>query len=152
MDAPELEHVFDIDVAVDAPLAIGETGAGLRRVVAIRGGDVKGPSISGRVLDIGADFQVLRADGSSVLEARYAIDVAGHGMVYVENHGLRCGAPEDMEKLARGEPVDPAKIYFRSAPRFETAAPGLKWLTRHVFVGVGVRLPDRVKLGVWKVL
>ncbi len=148
---PALEHVCDVDVAVDTPLAIGETGAGLRRIVAIRGGTVQGPAITGKVLDLGADFQVLRADGSSYLEARYALDIDGHGLVYVENNGLRCGAPDVMERLARGESVDPSLIYFRSVPKFETAAPGLQWMTRHIFIGVGTRLPDRVQLSVWMV-
>jgi hypothetical protein len=149
MTPPTLEHVCDVDVSVDVPIAIGETGAGLRRIVAIKGGVVKGPAITGRVLDAGADFQVLRADGSSFLEARYALDIDGHGLVYVENNGLRCGAPDVMEKLARGEAVDPALIYFRSVPKFETAAPGLQWMMRHVFIGVGTRYPDRVQLSVW---
>ena len=149
--APALEHVCDVDVAVDAPIAIGETGAGLRRIVAIRGGVVTGPRINGKVLDLGADYQILRTDGSSYLEARYALDIDGHGLVYVENNGLRCGAPDVMEKLARGESVDPALIYFRSVPRFETAAPGLQWMTRHIFIGVGTRLPDRVRLTIWMV-
>lgn len=150
-EAPALEHVCDIDVAVDQPIAIGETGVGLRRVVEIRGGSVTGPRLNGRVLDMGADYQVLRADGSSFLEARYALDIDGHGLVYVENNGLRCGAPEVMERLARGETVDPGLIYFRSVPRFETAAPGLQWMMRHIFVGVGTRLPDRVRLSIWMV-
>ena len=149
--APALEHVCDVDVAVDAPIAIGETGAGLRRIVAIRGGVVAGPKLNGRVLDMGADYQILRADGSSFLEARYALDIDGHGLVYVENYGVRCGAPEVMERLARGESVDPALIYFCSTPRFETAAPGLQWMTRHIFIGSGMRLPDRVRLSVFMV-
>jgi hypothetical protein len=56
-----------------------------------------------------------------------------------------------MEHLARGESGDPALIYFCSTPRFETAAPGLQWMTRHIFIGSGTRLPDRVRLSVFMV-
>ena len=49
-----------------------------------------------------------------------------------------------MKRLNAGEVVDPKLVYFRTVPRFETAAPDLKWLTRSVFVGVGERSPNEV--------
>ena len=48
-----------------------------------------------------------------------------------------------MAKLLRGEPVDPAQVYFRCNPRFETASPTLRWISERMFVGVGVRHPAR---------
>ena len=56
-----------------------------------------------------------------------------------------------MARIARGEPVDPAKIYFRSTPRFETAATRYQWLTRPLFLAAGVRYPARVALSVFEV-
>jgi hypothetical protein len=72
-------------------------------------------------------------------------------LIYVENSGLRHGPPEAMARLARGEPVDPALIYCRTTPRFETAAPGLQWLARDLFVASAARFPDRVALRVYRV-
>ena len=46
--------------------------------------------------------------------------------------------------LARGEPVDPARIYFRCQPLIETAAERFAWVNERVFLGTGLRLPDRV--------
>jgi len=57
-----------------------------------------------------------------------------------------------MDRLRRGEPVDPALIYFRTTPRFETGDEAYRWLTRHIFVGAGVRRPDRVELKVYQVM
>jgi hypothetical protein len=34
-----------------------------------------------------------------------------------------------MKKLLAGETVDPALVYFRTQPKFETSAPELQWLT-----------------------
>ena len=34
--------------------------------------------------------------------------------------------------------------YFRTVPKFETAAPELQWLARSVFVGIGERFPTEV--------
>ena len=146
---PTLEPVFDVAVRVAAPLAIGETGAGLRRVVDILGGDVTGPRLQGRIRPGGADFQLIRATGLTELHARYVIEAADGSLIYVENSGIRFGAPEALEKLNRGEPVDPALIYFRTAPRFETAAPAHRWLIEHLFVATGIRRPDRVELQVY---
>ena len=148
---PALEHVCDLRVEVAAPLAIGDTGSGVRRVVDILGGTVTGPLLSGRIRPGGADFQIIRADGAAELHARYVIEAADGGLVYVENTGLRTGPAEALARLNRGEPVDPALIYFRSAPRFETSAPHLRWLMQHLFVATGVRRPDAVELSVFVV-
>jgi hypothetical protein len=56
-----------------------------------------------------------------------------------------------MARITRGEPVDPAEIYFRSARRFETAAPAHQLLTQPLFIASGARHPDRVALAVFEV-
>ena len=141
---PSLIHAVHVEVQVGAPIEIGPTPAGLRRVIPITGGVVSGPMMSGRVLPGGADFQVIRTETETVAEARYVLETDGGELVYVENTGLRTGSAEDIARLRRDQPVDPALIYFRSAPRFETAAPRLASLTSHVFVGSGVRQPRAV--------
>jgi hypothetical protein len=54
--------------------------------------------------------------------------------------------------LARGEAVDPARYYFRTALRFETSAPALAWMNRLIAVGRGAREPRAVRLDVFEVL
>jgi len=49
-----------------------------------------------------------------------------------------------MERLARGEEVDPAEYYFRTRPVFETGAPKYQWLHGIIAVATGERLPDKV--------
>jgi len=151
MPPPDLEHVFDLAVRVAPPLAIGDIGTGVRRVVDILGGDVVGPRLAGRIRPGGADFQILRPSGLAELHARYVIEAADGALVYVENTGIRFGPAAALERLNRGEPVDPGLIYFRSVPRFETAAPDLRWLTQHLFLASGIRRPDRVELAVFLV-
>jgi hypothetical protein len=146
ISTPLLEPVADLVVRIGAPLEVGRIAGNLRRVIPIAGGDVFGPKLRGKVLAGGSDFQMMRSDGVTELEARYVIELESGGLVYVENRGVRSGAPELMEKLRRGETVDPALIYFRSTPRFETAAPGYEWLMRKLFVCSGARFPDRVEL------
>jgi hypothetical protein len=148
---PALEHVFDVAVEVAPPLTIGDTGAGVRRVVDIVGGAVSGPRLQGRIRPGGADFQLIRPYGAAELQARYVIEAADGALIYVENTGIRSGPADALEKLNRGEPVDPGLIYFRTVPRFETAAAPHRWLMQHIFVASGIRRPDRVELQVYRV-
>jgi hypothetical protein len=148
---PVLVSVAEIRVDVGDPIAIGETGAGLRRVIPILGGTVEGPRLSGRVMPSGADFQILRADGVMELEAKYVIEATGGALIYVVNRGLRHGPANAVEKLMRGEPVDPNLVYFRATPAFETAAAEFKWMMRSLFVCSGARLPRQVVLRLFEI-
>jgi hypothetical protein len=148
----ELEHVADLTVLVGQPIEVGDTAAGVRRVVPILGGEVSGPRIHGRILPAGADFQRIRPDNVAELHARYVIETQKGSHIYVENSGLRHGPAEAMERLRHGEPVDPALIYFRTTTKFETGDESFSWLARHIFVGTGVRHPNRVQLSIYQVL
>jgi hypothetical protein len=148
---PSLVHAFDVDALVAAPLEVGDTALGARRMIPILSGRVSGPRLSGRLLEGGVDYQLIRADGLAEIHARYIIETDRGARVYVENTGIRHGPPEAMARLRRGEPVDPAIIYFRTVPRFETAAAELNWLQRSIFVCAGARFPDRVELRIFEV-
>jgi hypothetical protein len=148
---PELVHLCDIDVSVGPIRELGVMPRGRRRLVAILGGVVSGPRLEGEVLPGGADWQVGRADGILELVARYAIRTSTGVEIAVTNRGLRRAAPAIMERLARGEPVDPALVYFRTVPVFEAPAGPYEWLNRSVFVATAARLPDKVQIKVFEV-
>ena len=116
------------------------------------GGAVSGPRLQGTVLPIGADWQIVRPDGTGDLDARYTIQAEDGALIYVVNRGVRHGPAEVLARLNRGEAVDPASYYFRSAASFETSAPQHSWLTKAVIVGVGERYPDRVVIRFWELL
>lgn len=147
LPAPGLEHVCDLAVSVSAPIdagvLMGLGTQGRRRIIPITGGIVTG-QIQGRVLPGGADFQLLVSDRLAELDARYVMETDGGDMIYVQNRAVRSGPAELMARLVRGEPVDPAQIYFRCSPSFETASPALAWITERMFAGSGARHPDRV--------
>lgn len=151
MTGPELQFVGEVAAEVAAPLVVGRGAAGERRIVPILGGRVTGPRLSGEILPGGADYQLIRADGVAEIEARYTLRLDGGALVYVVNRGLRHAAPEDMARLLRGEPVPPDRVYFRTAPVFETASPEHAWLARSLFVGFGERDPDAVRVRIYGV-
>jgi len=142
--APALEFIGQVEVAVAPPLVIGAGPGGERRIVPILGGRVTGPRLEGEILPGGADYQVIRPDGVTEIEARYTLRLTDGALVYVVNRGLRDAAPEDMARLLRGEAVPPERVYFRTAPVFETAAPEYAWLHRRLFLGFGERQPESV--------
>jgi hypothetical protein len=152
MPAPELRFGFEIAVYVAAPLDLGVTQNGHRRIVPIGSGTVDGPRLKGRVLAGSADWQILRTDGSAELDARYTLETDQGSLIYVVNRGIRHGPPEVLAKLNRGERVDPGAYYFRTSATFETSAPECMWLTRAIVVGVGERYPDKVIIRFWEVL
>jgi hypothetical protein len=148
----EIVHIADLLVQVGPPVDAGETMLGRRRIVPILGGDVRGDHLNGEILPGGADCQLLRHDGVTELEARYAIATDSGARIYVVNKGLRHGTSEVMARLNRGEFVNPSEIYFRTTPRFETADENYAWLTRHVFTASGARYPERIDIAIYQVM
>ena len=155
LPTPILEPVADLTVFVATPIEAGQvTGLnsrGRRRIIPIAGGKVTG-QLNGTVLPGGADFQIVVSDTCADLDARYLLQLDNGEHVFVMNRALRRGSVEDIAKLVRGEPVDPAAIYFRCAPTFEVSSPALAWLTESLFVGTGARFPDRVEMRFFRVM
>jgi hypothetical protein len=150
-EAPPLVHALHLEVEVGTPIEVGQLSSGLRRVVPITGGLVSGPLMNGVVLPGGADIQLIRSETETEVEARYLLLSDQGELVTVHNSGLRTGSAEDIARLRRDEAVDPARIYFRSTPRFETASPRLARLMTRLFVGVGARQPRSVLFDVFEV-
>jgi hypothetical protein len=152
MPVLETRYVFTITAHIGEVTTAGEIGTGVRRIIPITGGEVRGEGINGKVLAFGADFQIIRPNELIELEAKYAFETDDGAVVYVENKGIRFGPVDLLQKLKRGEPVDPNLIYFRTVPRFETGAENYRWLMQHIFIASAARHADRVVIDVHQVL
>jgi hypothetical protein len=150
--ALQTRYVFSLVIKIGAPILAGDFGHGVRRIIPILGGEVRGEGIKGTIFPCGADFQTIRPNGLTELEAKYAFEMDDGAIVYIENIGIRFGPKQLLDRIARGESVDPALIYFRSVPKFETGAEKYRWLMESLFIGVGARHPDRVVIDVHQVL
>ena len=93
----------------------------------------------------------IRSDWAADIKARYTIETEAGALIMVNSEGLRHGPPEVIEKLARGENVDPRHYYFRTVMRFETAAPAVDWLNQILAIAKGQREPRAVRLDVYEV-
>jgi hypothetical protein len=143
--------IFTIHAELAAMLHFGRTPYGERRVIGILGGSVHGPKLNGRVLPGGADWQIVRGDGAADIQARYTIESETGARILVSSEGLRHGPPAVMERLARGDNVDPALYYFRTVMRFETSDPSVDWLNRILALARGQREANAVRLDVFEV-
>ena len=147
----DLRPLLKAEIALEAPLELGEKPLGRRRIIGIRGGRFSGERLSGRVLAGGADWQVIRADGVAELDARYTLETSDGALIYVRNRGYRHGPPEVLKRMSLGEDVDPSLYYMRTTPSFETGDQRYAWLNRMVCVATGARRPAAVELEVFEI-
>ncbi len=148
---PGLSFVTTLVADVAPPIDVGISSVGRRRVIPILGGRVEGARLSGRVVPGANDYQIIRADGVLELQARYIIETDDGALIFVENTGMRDGPADVLARQAAGEWVDPSLVYFRTIPRFETAAPAYQWLMRRIFVCAGARFPKQVRVAFYEV-
>lgn len=147
---PTLEPSFDVDVRLGPLEDHGATRAGHRRVVPITGGAVTG-TVTAEILPGGADWQIVRPDGSIEINGRYSARTADGAHLLLHAVGVRSGSPEVLEALLRGETVDPSDYYFRTIVTIETSAPELAWLERTLFVASCIREADAVRYTAYRV-
>jgi hypothetical protein len=143
---PQLRHFADLAVEVGTPIEVGRTLRGLRRMIPITGGHARGDGWTARVLPGGADYQLVVGETLAELQAHYVLETDGGDRIYVRNQAIRHAPPEVTAKLLRGEPVDPAQVYFRCLPALETGSRALAWINERLFVGSGVRRPQQVEM------
>jgi hypothetical protein len=137
------ELLFTLVGRVSPPQELGMVPSGQRRIIPVEGGEFEGPKLRGTVLPGGADWMLVRADGVVQPDVRLTLRTDDGQLIFMRYGGMRHGSPEVMERIARGEPVDPAEYYFRITPQFETGSLKYAWLNKIIAVGIG----DRQKTG-----
>jgi hypothetical protein len=151
---PALQSEFAclLKVTVNAPVVVGDSSHGLRRMVPITGGTIEGPKIKGRVMAGGADWQLLRPDGVLQLQANYLFETRDGVSIMISNRGLRHASAAVMRKLTRGEAVSPHRCYFRTMAEFEASSGSrYAWLNSALFVGVAQRAPSVVTVRMYRI-
>ena len=149
---PDLQLLLEVRAVLDAAVVVGNTPVGLKRVVPILSGTFSGPDMRGTVVPGGADWQYVRADDVTVVEARYLLRTDDDVLIEVHNRGIRHGPAETMKRLAAGESVDPSEYYFRATPVLTAPAGKYEWLNRHLFVCNGARYATAITLWIYQIL
>ncbi len=131
-----------LTAVLGTPHKLGATPAGERKVVPVLGGRIEGERLSGHVLTGGSDWALTNAAGILELDVRLVIETHDGALINCQYRGVRHGPANIMAQLAEGKSVDYRDIYFRIAPRFDTADSRYEWLNSILTVGIGERLPD----------
>jgi Protein of unknown function (DUF3237) len=104
-----------------APEEIGPTPHGILSIFPITGGSFEGERLRGIVLGGGTDWVTAAADGTFELDLRVTLETDDSALIHMTFTGVR----------------DDANHYFRTLPRFETAASKYAFLNRLLAVGIG---------------
>lgn len=120
-----LEFVYEAIVTLGPAEQVGATPLGRRVRIPITGGTFEGPRIRGTILPEGMDWQLIRADGYTVLEASYLMRERDGTLIQIRNTGV----------------AGPG--YVRSTPVFEVPLGPHQWLNQSVFTGTVGPVPER---------
>ena len=126
MDAINSRPLMVLRLATAATQEIGSTPQGALTVFPVTGGSFEGERLRGQVLAGGGDWVRARGDGVLSLDLRVTLETDDGGLIHMTFSGVR----------------DDANGYFRTVPRFETAAPKYAFLNRLLAVGIGEIRPD----------
>lgn len=122
MAVPRTEFVYEAIVDLEPSVTIGEGPLGERRIVPITGGEFAGAGLKGTVMPGGADRQLVRKDGSRLLDALYELKTDDGVIITVHNQVLVRTPP--------GQPRYAASHITLSAPNGKYG-----WLNDHVYTG-----------------
>ena len=114
-----------LSLTLAATEEIGLTPNGRLTIFPVTGGSFEGERLRGIVLG-GADWVTAAVDGTFELDLRLTLETDDGALIHMTFTGVR----------------DDATAYFRTLPRFETAAPRYAFLNRLLAVGIGEIQPD----------
>ena len=146
-----LEEICTFSVDLARPHEIGKSAGGARRIIPIIGGRAEGARLSGKILNIGADWQSMEGETLAHLDARYAIETDDGALIEVTSQGLRSTSIEIAQRIASGETVDPETYYMRTLIRLGSGDPRYGWVNQSLFLAKGGKFGSTVRLTVYRV-
>ncbi|KAI4713585.1 hypothetical protein J4E89_001032 [Alternaria sp. Ai002NY15] len=139
-EPPQMTLIYHMEALLGDRFSLGSIPTGQERIVIpIVGGTFKGPRISGKVLNLGADWRLTDAQGAFRPDARYNIQTDDGTFIYVQTIGLPPAA-DGAPTMLRGQ--------------FETDTNGTAaWLNDVAAVGVLRRNgTSSVIIDMWQIL
>jgi len=150
---PEVKTEFLFTIALEVEVSdLGDTPYGHRRVARFGTGSFEGPKLNGIVLPGGGGLTLIRRDEVLELDVRITLETDDKQQIYMTWKGFRHGPKEVIDRLDRGETVDPETYYFRTTPYFETSAEKYGWLNRICSIATGSVRAGRRTFEVFQVM
>jgi hypothetical protein len=119
--AIESRPLMVVRLTTSATQEIGSTSQGRLMIFPVVGGSFDGDRLRGKVLAGGGDWVTAHNDGAFTLDLRITLETDDGSLIHMTFTGVR----------------DDANHYFRTVPRFETAAPKYAFLNRLLAIGIG---------------
>ncbi|MBS0031386.1 DUF3237 domain-containing protein [Chitinophaga sp. 22321] len=141
------EFLFDLEITVDPPQAIGPVLTGTRLIFPFKEGAVKSDKINGKILNCSGEWGLVTDPTTFKMDVRATIKTDDGALIYIAYTGYNYATAEKsaLMRAGKGNELSPDEYYFRSVPVFETSAPKYAWLNHTIAVGVG-RFPSPGKL------
>jgi hypothetical protein len=117
--------VFELTVTCSMPTPMGQRDGGTAVMIPITGGTVRGEKLNGEVVSGGADWALIKDDGTICVRAHYAIKSGDGTLIEVFNEGAN--------RIDRSSPSAAARML--TTPRFIAPDGEHAWLNSGVFVG-----------------
>jgi hypothetical protein len=150
---PDINTEFLFTLALEIQVSsLGETPYGNRRIFHFDGGSFEGPKLKGKVLPGGGGSSFIRRDEVLEVDVRLSLETEDMHQISMAWKGLRHGPKEVMDRLYRGEIVDPRSYYFRTTPYFETSSEKYGWMNRICAIATGSLGANARTLDVFQVL
>ena len=111
---------------IDSSLSIYRIGAE---------GWVRGPKISGRMINPTADWLRILPNGSFRVDARMTVETDDGAVIYIAYGGVISVTRANLERMTAGDELTAADMYFITAPVFQTSHESYAWLNHIQAVG-----------------
>lgn len=138
LQPPRTELVWEAYADLEPMIDMGDSPLGHRRMIPVRGGTFVGPRIKGKILPGGADRQLVRKDGVTMLDALYEMQADDGAVITIRNQ-------------VKIDPAAKPAPYIRSSVEVTAPEGPHAWLNRAVFVGTLHPLPPEKKAVVIRV-
>jgi len=138
-----LEFMFEVRAQIGRPQAIGKSPNGVRTIMPVLGGTVRGPALNGNILpEAGADWALIRPNGSIVLDVRSVIKADNGDLIYTSYGGrmwadIQAGRDLALDMTKPDPETGKDQYYFRINPVYETGSKTYGWLNNIMAIGTG---------------
>ena len=151
-EAIRTELLFKAVITVEASINFGFNALGDRRLAPIVSGWFEGPRIKGEILPGSLDWQLIRPDNVTEIEAHYTLKTHDGVLIRAVNRGYRHRSPDGMQRLAAGEEINSTAYYIRATPVFDAPSGQYDWLNRSLFICTGQRYLNSVVINIFEIL
>ncbi|KAM0449326.1 hypothetical protein ACHAO4_007673 [Trichoderma viride] len=133
--APSLKFLYHLNSTLGEPVSFGPGPSGTKLSIPILGGTVEGPNICGEIMDVGADWGTIDANGTFRADARYQLRTNDSADIFIHVTG----------------PTQPNGQVLNHIT-FETGSDKYFWLNNIVAVGISTLGQTTVAVDVWEMV